>query len=453
MTASTPWWGRPRWDERCDPEVLQRLRVPLEMLDRPERVAGVIGLDPSRPFVRQLIEEWLTLTLDPQLSRPLRHTPPMHRPEQSLLSILLYRAEARGDVALPCEEIDISSARPVRWMSSRNKVSSRLPEWADAVPRLYYALYKSIDQRLWRLKAFEDRRLSGWYRYLRESFAVYVGLRGGSPVRIPAPPASYLADPFPVQEGGRRWLLAEQFRYGDNRGRLVFAELDAELKAGAWQALDVGEGHASFPYVFRHDGQLLLLPETCQRRCLDLYALDLPNGRLRRVRRLLYGFDAADSVLFPHDGRFWIITSLRAAGTGRSLALFHFSDLERGPLIPHPMNAERRYAERPHSWGRCAGTPWLHEGHWLRPIHSSRSVYGESLAWMRILELNPESFREEPCPAPGSDSPLLTTASLHHLAIDQNLVAGDHRLRIGFWQGLGSLLGFAGSRRAPTLPR
>jgi hypothetical protein len=427
--------------------------VPLEILDRPERVAGMIGIDPAQPRVRQLIDEWFKLSLDPLVSRPLRHTPPMHRPEQSLLSILLYQAELRGELTLPTDEIDISSAHPVRWMSSRNKLPAHFPEWADAASKLYYTVHKWFDQRWWRLKAFEEQRLSGWYRYFRESFAVYVGHRGAAVHRIPAPAGSYLADPFPLQQDGRSWLLAEQYRYGDNRGRLVITELDAGLKPGAWQVLATGEEHASFPYIFRHQGQLYLLPETCHRRSLDLYALDLPGARLRPLRRLLYGLDVADSVLFQQDGRFWVITSQRGAGPGRSLALFHFDDLERGTLVPHPINAQHLYGEHPHSWGRCAGNPWWQDGHWLRPIHASRRLYGESIAWMRILELTPESFREEPCPPPAADSLLLTTPSLHHLAVDQDLIAGDHRLRISTRQGLGSLLGFPASRRAPALPR
>jgi hypothetical protein len=141
--------------ERCDAQTLASLDVPHAFFGRRERPAGVVGLDMQRPAVRRLIEEWRGLALSEDHIRPRR---PGHNPEQALLSILLFRHEADGAIGLAEGEIDISSASPVRWLSTRNKVPNWVPVWADPFSRLYYFLYKTLDQA-W--LGFQRRRRMG----------------------------------------------------------------------------------------------------------------------------------------------------------------------------------------------------------------------------------------------------------------------------------------------------
>ena len=56
------------------------------------------------------------------------------------------------------DEIDISSASPVRWISTRNKVGNGAPLWADPLVRLYYFFDKTLDQA-W--LGFQRRRRMG----------------------------------------------------------------------------------------------------------------------------------------------------------------------------------------------------------------------------------------------------------------------------------------------------
>lgn len=140
---------------RCHATILDALGVPTEDRKRPERPAGIAGFDTARPQVRQLIAEWKALALDPE------RTPPRtkgHNPEQALLSILLFKYERAGGIGLNEGEIDISSASPVRWITTRNKVPNWLPVWADPLPRLYYFFYKMLD-RAW--LGFQQRRRMG----------------------------------------------------------------------------------------------------------------------------------------------------------------------------------------------------------------------------------------------------------------------------------------------------
>jgi hypothetical protein len=144
--------GQTALEGRCDPLTLQALGVPERLRRKAERAAGVIGLDCEDQVVLRLLDEWCQQALAPALIAP-RHPPlSLHRPEQALLSILLYRYEEAGELELTRDEIDVSSGSPVGWVSSRNKVAPGMPLWADPLVRLYYATYKSLDQLLWRVR-------------------------------------------------------------------------------------------------------------------------------------------------------------------------------------------------------------------------------------------------------------------------------------------------------------
>jgi uncharacterized protein DUF1647 len=142
--------GQSPLGQRCDPATLDALGVSAGMRQQPECAAGMIGLDCARPPVRRLLEEWCSQTLTEGVIAPRDPPLSLHRHEQSLLSILLYRYAADGHFRLTDEEIDISSGSPVEWMTSRNKVPPGMPLWADPLVRAYYRSYKAIDQMLWR---------------------------------------------------------------------------------------------------------------------------------------------------------------------------------------------------------------------------------------------------------------------------------------------------------------
>ena len=140
---------------RCNAAVLDALSVPPEDRKRPERPSGVAGFDTRKAAVRDLIAEWTALALQPEYIPPRTKG---HNPDQARLSILLFKYERQGGVGLSEGEIDISSASPVRWVSTRNKVGNGVPLWADPLVRLYYFFDKTLDQA-W--LGFQRRRRMG----------------------------------------------------------------------------------------------------------------------------------------------------------------------------------------------------------------------------------------------------------------------------------------------------
>lgn len=437
---------------RTDPLTLQRLPAPLEWLDEPVRVAGAIAFDGSRPSMRALVDEWMSLALREDLIAPRQPKLRIHNDDQSLISLILAGRVRSGELALADGEIDISSSHPVRWMSSRNKTRADVPEWADPLARLYWFTWKTLDRWWLRLLAFDDRHVEGWLRGLRERFSVYVG-RIGEPRgrRVPCAWSAYLADPFVVEHTSGTWLFAERFDHARDVGRIVAMRLGEDLSTSGAVELALPADHHSFPFVFAHEGQWFLLAETCARRCVDLYVFEEFPARPRLARRLLWDVDAVDSVLVRHAGRWWLVSSISQAGTGsRSLSIHFSDDLLRGAFTPHAVNGQGRDAGLAQGAGRAAGHWVAEDGRLYRPVQASRDYYGQRLAWREIIRLDVGVFEERESPGPASLNSVGTLPDSHHVSRSPHYWACDTRDRVGYGQGLRDLLGL---RRPPAAVR
>lgn len=422
--------------ERCDPLTLAALSPPPEILDRPERVAGVVGFDARHPVAAGLARTWRQHALTKSLIAPRQPRLRQHNPEQALLSILLLSAELRGELTLNAGEIDISSTRPARWLSSRHKVSDRLPRRADLPMRLASGFYKRLDRLYLRWRRSVVPLIDGLLRLPHDHYQVWLRRGNEAPVRLTAPWDVYWADPFVWHSEGVAWVLVEEYQYRQSRGRLLALALDERMRISRQTVPLAFAHHVSFPFLLEEAGALYMIPETSHGRCVDLYLCENFPDQWRRVARLLSDVDAADSVVFRHDRRWWLVTSLRDGGEERRyLAIFWSADLHSGDWTAHPINAQRRYQGAGPEYLRAAGPIVRHDGKWLRPVQVNPHFYGESMAVMQIDLLDEHNFIESPCQSDHPFGEIARTLPAHHVSQHGNLLAWDIRDRVD-WSGL-----------------
>lgn len=421
--------GKPQLGEHCDPRVLKELGVAVELLHLPERVAGVVGFDPAHKVARELAGNWARHALVENRILP-PDAIPNHKPEQAILSALLYKAEAQGLITLNQDEVDISSGRPMRWLTTRNKVWAWLPRIADPICRLYYWLYKAGDQFNHRFWDWEKRLIGGAERRYREHYEVSLQRGDGAPVVIASPDGGYYADPFPLEVKGKSYLLVEDYRYMIGRGKLTCLALDESLKPVDAMPILPRESHLSFPFVFSFGGSTYLVPETHEARSVDLFAMGDNPAEWSLSRRLLYGLDAVDTVIVQHLGHWWLITSVLEPGAqNRHLEIYFAKDLLHGEFKPHPVNAERRYQQAKHGTGRNAGTYLRTASGFVRPMQNSIHHYGEGVQLMRIVRLDPEGFEETAATETNVYSDVVDALSPHHVAQGGGMLCWDVRDR------------------------
>ncbi len=212
------------------------------------------------------------------------------------------------------------------------------------------------------------------------------------------------ADPVAVERGGERYLFIEEI---PPSGRGVISVMRA-LPGGGWSAprrVLEEPFHLSYPYVFEHDGQLYMIPETSQAGQVRLYrAQDFPGGWvLDRV--LLDGLCAVDATPLEHEGRWWLFVNVRPEG-GSSWDELHLyaAPSPLGPYEPHPLNPVVSDARR----ARPAGPVLRAGGRLYRPAQDCSGCYGRALAVMEIERMDMTGYREsqaarlEPGLIPGS---------------------------------------------------
>jgi hypothetical protein len=424
--------GQSTLGAHCDPDILRALSVSPELARQPERVSGVLGFDTGNPAARKLVSVWCDHHRVPGHVRAATAT---HKSDQALLSIAMLEMEAAGELTLTDGEIDISSRNPVRWVTSRNKVPTWLPPQLDFAPRAYYAIYKAADRANLQWRHRGASLANGLHRLPKEHFTVFVAsATTKNVVEITAPALSYYADPFVWRHRGQAYLLCEEFRYPRHKGFLRSIPLDADLHPGTPHTIVARESHSSFPFLFEDRGTLYLVPETSTEGGVHLYRCDVFPRRWTRERTLLAAVDAADTVVFSHDGRWWLITSIRTRpdDAARSLAVFFTDNLLIGKWHPHPVNDRKLYADLPFSSGRNAGAVIRAGRRLLRPSQHNPNYYGEAIRWMEIEQLTETEYRE--CELTGTH-PLAKFSArvpMHHLTIHGDLIAWDVRDRAGF---------------------
>lgn len=207
------------------------------------------------------------------------------------------------------------------------------------------------------------------------------------------PSGTSWADPFPVTHDGKSLLFVEEIPRDHARGHISVLELQPD---GQWsQSAPVlrCSYHLSYPFIFRWAGNWYLLPETSERRRVELHrAVDFPHQwELDRV--LLDDVDAVDATLALVAGRWWMFVNIGvdAVSTWDELHLFHASS-PLGPWKPHrrnPVISDVRHA-------RPAGRLWIAGGQLYRPAQDCSMRYGHSLVVSRVDRLDVEDYRETP---------------------------------------------------------
>ena len=205
-------------------------------------------------------------------------------------------------------------------------------------------------------------------------------------------PSTFHADPFILSEGGRHWLFAEAYPYASAKGVIACAPVSDLGEPGPFQTVLEEPWHLSYPFLFRADGQIWLVPESSEQGGISLYRAECFPDRWVLERRLFPELRLVDATLFEEGGRLWLFAGAVGPNGGSSwdeLFAWHAPGLA-GPWTPHrlaPLKSDCRTS-------RPGGRPLRVGGRLLRPAQRCEASYGESLAWMEIRSLTPDTFEE-----------------------------------------------------------
>ena len=202
----------------------------------------------------------------------------------------------------------------------------------------------------------------------------------------------YYADPFLFAHNGQEWIFVEEYDYCTRKGIISCSPiLKGSKKIDVPTPVLARPYHLSYPFVFRHRGEIYLIPETGSNSSVELYhARSFPlDWTLTKI--LLNDVKMYEVTLLWHQDTWWMFAAVAHEGGSAQdeLAIFYSQSLE-GPWHPHQLNPVKSDCRS----ARPAGNIIKDGERLLRPAQDCESIYGSSLVWLEILELTPSRFKE-----------------------------------------------------------
>ena len=212
--------------------------------------------------------------------------------------------------------------------------------------------------------------------------------------RFIPPPDRIWADPFIWVHGDKYYVFFEEQPTDTKPGHICCMTLDDDLKILANEIVLKRSYHLSYPFIFEHDGELYMLPETGMNRSVEVYRCKKFPNRWVLVQTLLSGLYAFDATLFENKGKWWLFVNIGENEGGEStwdkLHLF-YSDhpLSRHwtPHLANPIIQDVRSA-------RPAGRIFLQNGEIIRPSQDCSKRYGYATNFNIITKLSETEYEE-----------------------------------------------------------
>jgi hypothetical protein len=230
-----------------------------------------------------------------------------------------------------------------------------------------------------------------WYLAIRQRSSVH---RFDDPANyqlMPSPDDRFYADPFLVEKDGKTFLFFEDFRYADGRAVISCCELQPDGTPGLPVEVLNRLYHLSYPFVFEHEGEMYMIPETKENLTVELYRATSFPTRWTAEGVLLRDIHAVDATIQKIDEKFWMFANVSNGRYSNSdeLCLF-FADALTGPWTPHGKNPVLSDVRR----SRPAGALFYDEGRLIRPSQDCGKAYGYALVYSEVLTLNETEYEE-----------------------------------------------------------
>ena len=286
----------------------------------------------------------------------------------------------------------------VRALESRHVPGMATPETSPNDRNPHRFGFSSLGSRLWRRLMRQHQIDDHWKIGIRPRRNT-LPIDGDNLIEefrwIPDDGQRYYADPILFTHETTDFLFMEEFPLATRRGIIAVAELgpDGMPRATPRPVLE-SAGHLSYPFLFRHDGEIWMMPENAAENRLPLFrARRFPDDWVHE-RDLLTGVGVHDATLVNHGGAFWLLANTEEDGGSSWDCLSVFRST--GPLGPFervgagPVVVDARYA-------RSAGPVISVDGRLLRPVQSCLGHYGRFIRFLEIDSMTDGVFSQREC--------------------------------------------------------
>ena len=209
---------------------------------------------------------------------------------------------------------------------------------------------------------------------------------------VPNPLSRFRADPFVIRFNERTICYVEEHDNSGSAASINALELTPE---GCFELGTVlrESCHLSFPWIVESDGKLFMCPETLGLNEIRLYQCRHFPLEWSHHRTLISNVRAADTTLFLHEGRWWLLTNLDSADIGEyesELHIFYADKLDSESWTPHPKNPVIIDSRIARNGGLLLRSGAIYR---VRQKYGYLS-YGAGISLAKIETLTPSEFHE-----------------------------------------------------------
>ncbi len=214
-----------------------------------------------------------------------------------------------------------------------------------------------------------------------------------SGLKVFTPPQDrFWADPFPVKHGNRYFIFFEEYLYEEKKGHIAVAEVDPFGRQGEVRRALERDYHLAYPFIFKWQKDYYMIPETSQKRSVELYRCTSFPAKWQFEKTLLSNLQAADATVAEINGLWWMFVSIASEGMTKNwdeLSLF-YAETPFGPWYPHEQNPVLSDVRR----SRPAGRLFFFNGELYRPAQDCSKRYGYAISLNKIVRLTPQEYLE-----------------------------------------------------------
>ena len=209
---------------------------------------------------------------------------------------------------------------------------------------------------------------------------------------IENPEHCYLADPFVMTENNKNYCLAEEFDLKSSKGAIVAYELNSQTAKRIGYAINESF-HMSFPYLFRYQKKIFMIPETSENNDIRIYeSLEFPiKWKLNHI--LMKDIFAVDSMIFEHNNKWWLFTNINPDGGPEAcseLYIFNTNDPLSAQWDSHILNPVIVNSDK----ARNAGILIKDNKTYRVSQRQNFGMYGAEFSVNEIITLNDSEFLE-----------------------------------------------------------
>lgn len=197
--------------------------------------------------------------------------------------------------------------------------------------------------------------------------------------------ASFVADPFMINENNKWYMFFEVLNQKTNQGDIGLAISDDALSWN-YQKIVLDEPyHLSYPFVFKHNNEMYLIPESSANYEIRLYKAKTFPTEWELEKVLLTG-NYVDPTIFQHNNHWWMFAGERHD----ILHLFYADDL-KGEWKKHPLSP---LIVKDGNISRPSGRVILYNNNLYRFTQDCTPEYGMLVRAFKIEELSKTTYRE-----------------------------------------------------------